>query len=112
MPCSGAFPPCFTPVDLDRYQAALAQSGARTATLNYYRAALRYPTNTARRPPTIQTPTLLIWGERDPYLGVRLTKGLEAWVPNLRVERLRDVGHWVQNEAPERVNQYLIEFLR
>jgi epoxide hydrolase 4 len=106
------FPPCFTPADLDRYQAALAQPGARTATLNYYRAAMRYPTETARRPPTIDVPTLLIWGERDPFLGRRLTVGLEAWVPRLRVERLADVGHWVQNEAPERVNELLVDFLR
>jgi pimeloyl-ACP methyl ester carboxylesterase len=106
------FPPCFTTADIDRYKQALMQPGALTAMVNYYRAAMRYPSSTARHGRIIQAPTLLIWGERDPFLGVRLTEGLTKWAPGLRVERWRDVGHWVQNEAPERVNALLVEFLQ
>ena len=60
----------------------------------------------------IAQPTLVIWGERDRYLDIRLLDGLNAWVPNLRVERLADASHWVQNDAPDRVNPLLVEFLR
>src|SRR5947199_153849 len=49
---------------------------------------------------------------RHPYLSARLTEGLERWVPNLRVERLPDASHWVQSDAPERVNQLMLDFLR
>lgn len=105
-------PECLTPAERDRYVEALARPGALTATLNFYRAAVRYPTASARRPAIITAPTLVIWGERDPYLGIRLTQGLDAWVRDLRIIRLPNVGHWVQNEAPERVNELLVEFLR
>ncbi len=32
-------------------------------------------------------------------------------VPNALVERLPQATHWVQHDAPERVNEMLIEFL-
>jgi pimeloyl-ACP methyl ester carboxylesterase len=105
-------PECLTPAERDHYVEALAQPGALTATLNYYRAGVRYPTDSARRPATITSPTLVIWGERDPYLGIRLTDNLEAWVRDLRIVRLPGIGHWVQNEAPERVNELLVDFLK
>jgi pimeloyl-ACP methyl ester carboxylesterase len=105
-------PGAFSAEDIARYEEALARPGALTAAINYYRAAVRRFFQ--RPPPTlppILTPTLLIWGERDRYLGPRLTEGLSAWVPNLRVERLPDSSHWVMSDAPERVNQLLIDFL-
>jgi pimeloyl-ACP methyl ester carboxylesterase len=32
-------------------------------------------------------------------------------VPNLRMERILDATHWVQHDAPERVNELLIDFM-
>jgi pimeloyl-ACP methyl ester carboxylesterase len=55
-------------------------------------------------------PTLVVWGERDAYLNGGLTEGLGRWVPDVRVERIPDASHWVQNDVPERVNGLLIEF--
>jgi pimeloyl-ACP methyl ester carboxylesterase len=101
-------PGAYTDEDIRRYKEALSQPGALTATLNYYRAAVRH------RPPgvrPIDTPTLLLWGERDPHLVVRLTEGLEPWVRDLRVERIPDASHWVLADATERVNRAMIEFL-
>jgi pimeloyl-ACP methyl ester carboxylesterase len=106
-----ALAPCFTAEEIEHYRQALAQPGARTATVNYYRANWRHRIDSASRPITITAPALLIWGERDRYLGPRLTEGLEPWFSNLRVKRLPDVGHWIQNEAPDRVNRLLIDFL-
>jgi pimeloyl-ACP methyl ester carboxylesterase len=106
-------PGAFTADDIRRYKEALARPGALTAALNYYRAGFRgigHPAARARSP--ISVPTLLIWGERDRYLNVRLTEGLERWVSDLRIERLPDASHWVHNDAPERVNQLLLDFLR
>lgn len=103
-----ARPGAFTADDVARYRQALARPGARTAALNYYRAALRFH---AGPPAVLPAPTLLIWGERDPYLGVRLTQGLDEWVPNLQIERLPNASHWVQNDAPEEVNRLLLAFL-
>ncbi len=104
-------PGAFSADDLACYRQALAQPGALTAAINWYRAAFRRPPKPDEDVPC-GVPTLLIWGERDAYLGSRLAEGLERWAPNLRVERIADASHWVQNDAPERVNELMIEFLR
>ncbi|HEU0301553.1 MAG TPA: alpha/beta hydrolase [Longimicrobium sp.] len=101
-------PGAFTDEDIRRYREAAARPGAITAMINYYRAAARFP---GPPPRVIEHPALLIWGERDRALTVRLTEGLEEWVPNLRVERLPQASHWVMAEYPEHVNALLIDFL-
>jgi pimeloyl-ACP methyl ester carboxylesterase len=105
-------PDAFSADDIACYRQALARPGALTAAINYYRAAFRRsPERQLLGFKAITQPTLVIWGERDRYLDVRLLEGLPAWVPDLRVERLADASHWVQNDAPERVNELLVRFL-
>jgi pimeloyl-ACP methyl ester carboxylesterase len=59
----------------------------------------------------ISAPTLVIWGERDSYLGSDLAEPHADDVPNLdRVERLADASHWVHHDEAERVNELLIDF--
>lgn len=53
---------------------------------------------------------MLVWGERDRYLGLELTEGLERHVPDLRLLRVPEAGHWVHWDAPEPVNQALLRF--
>jgi pimeloyl-ACP methyl ester carboxylesterase len=109
-----ARPGTFSDEDNERFVEALRRPGALTAALNYYRAAVRGGglRRAARLTTSVRVPTLLVWGERDPFLSPRLTEGLHPWVPDLRVERVAESSHWVQNEAPERVNQSLVSFLR
>lgn len=103
----------FSDEDIRYYKQALARPGALTAALNYYRALFRYrPKDVMQQVRPIQVPTLLLWGERDRYLSIRLTQGLEAWVPDLRICRLPHASHWVQNDAPDDVNQAMLAFLR
>ena len=104
-------PGAFSDADAAAYQDALARPGALTAALNWYRAAFRRRSRAADDVPC-PTPTLVLWGERDPYLGPRLTEGLERWAPGVRVERFPAAGHWLHNDAPERVNTLMIDFLR
>ncbi|HEV3263351.1 MAG TPA: alpha/beta fold hydrolase [Gemmataceae bacterium] len=101
----------FTGEDIALYKQALSRPGALTAAINYYRAAFRGLRTTPAISP-IRVSTLLIWGERDRYLGVGFTEHLDPWVPGIRVERLADASHWVQNDVPERVNRLLIDFLQ
>lgn len=101
----------FTEADIERYVEAAAQPGALTAAINYYRAALlrgrvRGP---VRR--IIEAPVLVIWGNQDRYLGRELAEPDRELVPNLRVERIPDAGHWVHLEQPESVNSLLLDFL-
>jgi epoxide hydrolase 4 len=59
----------------------------------------------------ISAPTLVIWGERDSYLGLDLAEPQEDDVPNLeRVERLPNASHWVHHDEAETVNQLIIDF--
>jgi len=101
----------FSDADVAAYRDALARPGVLTAALNWYRAAFRRGFRTADELPCL-TPTLLLWGERDPYLGLHLTKMLGPWSPGIRIERFPDASHWIQNDAPERVNLRTIDFLR
>src|SRR5690606_33682680 len=88
--------------ELEHYLSVFAAPGALTAALNYYRAAVRYRA-TAPRP--IDCPTLLLWGERDPFLAPQLADGLQAWVPALEVVKLPDAAHWLQLSHADQVNQ-------
>jgi pimeloyl-ACP methyl ester carboxylesterase len=102
----------FSAADVRLYKQALARQGALTAAINYYRAALRYQRDGQRSLRRVTAPTLMLWGERDRYLGLPLLDGLEPWVPDLRIRRIPDSSHWVQNDAPDQVNAALLAFLR
>jgi pimeloyl-ACP methyl ester carboxylesterase len=85
-----ARPGAFTPADVERYVQAAAQPGALTAGINYYRAMFRRGPGALRTDlRRIDAPVLVIWGERDRYLGRELADPPRAWVPNARVVRLR-----------------------
>jgi pimeloyl-ACP methyl ester carboxylesterase len=104
--------PPYTPEEMDRYVEAWSQPGAAAAMIDYYRASVRQSQKEAAaklRP--IAAPTLVIWGERDSYLGSDLAEPEHDDVPNLdRVERLADASHWVHHDEAERVNQLLVDF--
>lgn len=98
-----------------KYQAAMSKPGSAHAALAYYRKVFRsmFSFSGSSRPHRyeVEAPTLLIWGEQDIALGIELTEGLDPWVPHLRIKRIPDSGHWVQQEQPEKVNEYIKEFL-
>jgi len=86
------------------------QPGALTAMLNWYRAAGRHFGRLGTASP-IETPTLLLWGEEDRALGKETTYGTERYVKDLTVRYLPRVSHWVQQEAPEAVNERIEAWL-
>jgi pimeloyl-ACP methyl ester carboxylesterase len=105
-------PEAFSETDLEAYRVAGCRPGVLTAALDYYRALGRQgPKRLGRSLRPIEAETLVIWGQQDVALVPELLDGLEAWVPNLRVVRVADSGHWIQLERPEVVNTALLEFL-
>ena len=105
-------PGTFSEEDVERYTEAMARPGSLTAACNYYRALFRRnPATTWALLKKIETPTLVIWGERDRYLSPKLAEPDRSWVPNLRVERLPNASHWVAEDSPEEVNALLLGFL-
>jgi pimeloyl-ACP methyl ester carboxylesterase len=114
---SPARPGAFTDDDVARYREAASRPGALTAMLNYYRTFARSLTRrgeggAAGSRHTVGRPTLVIWGERDAALNPHNLDGLERYVPDLRIERIAEASHWVLADAPERVNELMIAFLR
>lgn len=105
-------PAAFADEDVEHYVAALREPGALRSALHYYRAAVRHR---GEVPPAdrrlIAQPALLVWGDRDPHLGIELSQGLESWVPNLRIEHLADASHWVLEDEPERTTELIVQFL-
>src|SRR5277367_656031 len=98
---------------LQVYQNAAAQPGALTAMLNYYRALIRGLRHARRRgTPRIAAPTLMIWGEVDSALGKELSYGTDEYVADLTLRYLPNVSHWVQQEAPEKVNALIEAWLQ
>ncbi len=105
-------PGALTAEDVERYVEAIARPGALTASLNYYRALLRYPTQTRALLQRVEAPVLIIWGERDRFLSRRLAEPPRLWVPDLMgVKRLPDASHWVAEDRPLEVNTLLLGFL-
>jgi pimeloyl-ACP methyl ester carboxylesterase len=101
----------FTDDVLDRYARDAQRPGAMTAMINWYRAAFRLRGKLAGPWDVIETPTLMVWGEEDAALGLELLEGTDAYVRDLTVRRLPNVSHWVQQEAPDKVNAILEEWL-
>jgi pimeloyl-ACP methyl ester carboxylesterase len=107
-------PAVFDDETLAGYVEAMNRPGAATATLSYYRAALRgvlgksFAGGRARR---IEAPTLVLWGDDDRALGSELLDGLHDVVADLRILRIPDASHWVQQDQPERVNDAILTFL-
>ena len=100
----------FTPEDIEAYKQSAAKPGALTAMLNYYRNALNIQ-NSQKKWDILSVRTLMIWGEEDTALGKELTYGTEAYVRDFQIKYIPNCSHWVQQEQPILVNQYMREFL-
>lgn len=97
------------PADIARYQDAAAQRGALSGMLNYYRAGLASVLSQTWG--CLSVPTQMLWGCQDPLLGIDLTYHTEAYVKELKIHYLEHCGHLVQQEQPDLVNRYLLEWL-
>lgn len=96
---------------IDIYRANAAAPGAATAMLNWYRAAGRDLLSATDLAVSVETPTLIVWGLDDVALGPACLDGTERYVNNLRIERLPDVSHWTPEDAPQKVNELIVDFL-
>ena len=60
----------------------------------------------------IKTPVQIIWGEADKLVSIRNLERWEAIFPKVKVVRLKNVGHFVGDEAPELLAKELINFFK
>lgn len=99
---------------LEYYLSAYRHSGFAGG-INYYR---NFDENWRRMLPwrnsTIQCPVLFIAGAADSVIQGADASALRGMmgkrIPDLQIELLPKIGHWLQSESPEAVNNALVSF--
>ena len=88
----------------------------RHAVLKHYRAEsnpARAAAARRRRCARTTCPALVVWGARDPYLGVDLARAAEAGFSRAHASYVfPDSGHWPFIDNPEEVAAHVLPFLR
>jgi pimeloyl-ACP methyl ester carboxylesterase len=100
--------------DADGVIADLERNGSLTPGLNYYRASITPEalTGPPLELPPISAPTMGIWSSGDFALLEEQMMDSAKFVSNtFRYERIEGPGHWMQWEAPDKVNALLLDFL-
>jgi pimeloyl-ACP methyl ester carboxylesterase len=101
--------------DLDRYIEDLSRPGRLTAGLNWYRANISpesFVSAISSAVPAVSCPTLGVWSSGDVALTEHQMTSSAANVNGpWRYERIDDASHWIPVDAPERLNELLIDFL-
>jgi len=99
--------------DQDQWIEDMARPGALTAALNWYRANLapRPPGPPLTLPP-VAAPTLAIWSDGDHYLdGARVEQSAAYVTGPFRYEQINGASHWIPIDAPDRLNELLLDWL-
>lgn len=99
--------------DVDAVIAELEATGALTPGLCWYRANMPAQSYVAEPAlPAVAAPTMGIWSTGDFALTEEQMTGSGEFVSGpWRYERVDGAGHWMQLDAPERVNRLLLDFL-
>lgn len=99
--------------EIERYIAALRIPGVVRSAINYYRAVMRRVA-TGRTPKTkvIEAPVLVLWGDKDRYLGVEMSEPPKRFVPHQKVVHFPNASHWVQLDEAAAVNEELRSFFQ
>jgi len=98
--------PLMSDEEMDVFVDAFEKSGF-TGPINWYRNFRRDWETSAELPQRIDVPCGIIYGKHDASPD---SKNTSRYVPNLETITL-DCGHWTQQEEPEAVNTFLVEWL-
>lgn len=80
------------------YADAMREPGRLTAALNWYRALAGEQLTSVG---VVNVPTTLVWGDKDPVVGVTAALRTTDWVEaDYQLVAMHGVGHWVPEEAP------------
>ncbi len=97
--------------ELSYFKQAWSRPGTLSGGVNWYRALFRSWMRGHLEGLAVHRPALLIWGEGDAFLTERTAEWTRHYVPNLTLKYVRDASHWVQQDSPETVNRYMLDFL-
>ena len=108
-------PPWMGEAHFAEYVAAFAAGGFRGPVDWYRNLDANWADTAFLQDARIRVPGAFVVGERDPvrhYAGPH-EAGLKDWIPDLRMQAvIPGAGHWIQQERPDEVNAFLLDFLR
>jgi pimeloyl-ACP methyl ester carboxylesterase len=87
----------------------------RRAVLKLYRATPDPGADGRRQAQALRShdiPALVVWGARDPYIGVEVASRQREAFPRAQVLVFEDSGHWPFVDDPERTAAAVVPFLR
>jgi hypothetical protein len=61
---------------------------------------------------TWDVPTLILWGEEDPFHPPAIAERLNATIPSSALGLVPGCGHFLPEEAPETIDPIIAEYLR
>jgi pimeloyl-ACP methyl ester carboxylesterase len=94
------------------YLSVLSQPGALTGGLNWYRGSRGFdPEDPEVTFGPVQTPTLMIWGNQDAYIGRAAIEAAPAYMKGPYEFVELDAGHWLVQEQPEAVERLILAHL-
>jgi pimeloyl-ACP methyl ester carboxylesterase len=100
--------------DIESVVERLSDPAALTAGLALYRAILP-PESLVEAPtpmPPVTVPVMGVWSSGDlALIEEQMTSSARHVTGPWRYERIEDAGHWLQLDAPDRVNTLLLDFL-
>jgi pimeloyl-ACP methyl ester carboxylesterase len=100
--------------DAEAVIADLERDNSLTPGLDWYRANIT-PQGLVEPPielPAVKSPTMGVWSSGDiALLEEQMTGSAKYCETSFRYERLEGPGHWMQWEAPDKVNALLLDFL-
>ena len=94
--------------EFDRVVDAYARPGAFEASIAWYRARLRDRRVAAVAHPAtliLPQPAEVLWSDHDPVAPIDWAEGIEEFLPNARISRVPDAGHFIAWEDPSTVTQ-------
>ena len=109
-----ALPHWLNQADLDYYVRQFERTGFRGG-VNYYRNFdQNWKAAQKIEDPVIRVPTLFVAGDQDLVIAGANAEQLRARmspvITNLSLELLPGIGHWVQQEAPGKINRAMLDF--
>ncbi|MDA1074071.1 MAG: alpha/beta fold hydrolase [Proteobacteria bacterium] len=89
-----------TQAQRDEYLQVMAEPGALTAALNWYRAPMSLQPD-EQVSPDVDLPVLFIWGKNDPAVGSWAVEAQRQYMKGPFTEIELDTGHWIMETTPE-----------
>ena len=102
----------FDDAAIDAYWAPFEDGRGRPSTLDFYRSMdfeklAPYEGGLAE----LRVPTLLLWGEDDPFAPLAAARRFEREIPGSELVAVEGAGHFVYTEQPERCAREIVAFL-